>query len=48
MGKWASVTNAPSIARTGQNDSSIPSESAIWSNPALTSITHGIHHAPSG
>ena len=41
-------TNAPSIARTGQNESSMPSESAISSSPSPPSSTHGSHHAPSG
>ena len=35
------------MARTGQKDSSTPSESATLSTPALSSMTQGIHQAPS-
>ena len=47
-GKCAPVTNAPSIARTGQNDSSTPSRSAIFSSGVCAILKHGSHHAPSG
>ncbi len=47
-GKWPPETNAPSIARTGQNKSSMPSESATRRSQVLCSMMHGTHQAPSG
>ena len=47
-GKRSPLTKAPSMARTGQKESSMPSESAISSKPDPPSNTQGSHHAPSG
>jgi len=48
IGKRSPRTNAPSIARTGQNESSMPKESAGFEQLASPSKRHGNHHAPSG
>ena len=46
-GKWALLTKAPNIARTGQNESSMPNWSANSSIPVRFSMRHGSHQAPS-